>query len=67
MEHERAEAELSGGDWLVAVLSFFLTPLVPLLLAIYNFIRGRKKRGLLYLSVCGVGLLAIFVLAAARA
>jgi len=66
MGNERAEAELSGGDWLVAVLSFFLTPLVPLLLAIYNFIRGRKRRGLLYLSVCGVGVLGILALTLTR-
>lgn len=46
--------ELTGGDWVMAVVSFFLTPLVSILLSIYNFARGRRNQGLLYLGVLGV-------------
>jgi hypothetical protein len=54
-----AEANLVVGDWVFAALSLCLTPIVPLTLAIYNFVRGRKKLGLLYLGVCGVAVLVV--------
>lgn len=46
--------DLKGGDWVMAVVSFFLTPLVPLMLSIYNFARSRRSQGWLYLGVVGV-------------
>jgi hypothetical protein len=57
-EQARAGAQvvgrISGGDWAMAALSFLLTPLAPLLLSIYNFVRARRAQGLLYLAVLGV-------------
>ena len=55
---------LTGGDWVMAVISFFLTPLIPLLLSIYNFAKSRRSQGLLYLwlvisSGCFMASLAI--------
>ena len=41
----------SAGDTWMAIASFFLTPIAPILLAIYNFSRGRKAQGKLYLIV----------------
>ena len=48
---------LSTGDWIMGVVAFFLTPIVSIILAIYNFSRSRKKQGKLYLSVLGIQLL----------
>lgn len=47
-------AKLTGGDWVMAIISFFLTPLIPIILAIYNFARGRRAQGMLYLGVIAV-------------
>lgn len=66
MGNARSEADLSAVDWLVAVLSVLLTPLVPLLLALYNFLRGRRKRGVLYLSVCVVAVAIVGMLTLAK-
>ncbi|UNK42004.1 hypothetical protein MNO14_13755 [Luteimonas sp. S4-F44] len=60
VETARADT-LSGGDWLMAVVSFFLTPIAPLGLAIYNFAKGRKPQGLLYLGVIGAQVLLVAV------
>jgi hypothetical protein len=54
--------ELTGGDWVMAVVSFFLTPIISILLSIYNFARGRRSQGLLYLGVLGVQILLGLVL-----
>lgn len=67
MELSRPEAELSAGDWVFAVLSLLLTPLIPLLLGIYNLIRGRRRRAVLYFSVFGVGALGLAAVVLARA
>ena len=48
---------LSTGDWIMGVVAFFLTPIVSIILAIYNFSRSRKKQGKLYLGVLGIQLL----------
>ena len=53
---------LTGGDWVMAVVSFFLTPLIPFLLLIYNFARSRRSQGLLYLGVLTVQLVLIVIL-----
>jgi len=45
---------LSTGDWVMAVVSFFLTPIVSIILAIYNFARSRKPQGVLYLCVLAI-------------
>lgn len=55
---------LSGGDWVMAVISFFLTPLIPILLAIYNFARSRQPQGRLYLGVLGLQVAVIVLLLA---
>ena len=52
---------LTGGDWVMAVISFFLTPLAPLLLSIYNFARERRSQGLLYLGVIGLQIALIAI------
>ena len=49
-----ASGELTGGDWLMAVISFFLTPIASIALMIYNFARSRRPQGFLYLGVLGV-------------
>ena len=51
---EGASGQLSGGDWAMGVVSFFLTPIVPLILSIYNFAKARRPQALLYLGVIGV-------------
>ena len=66
MGNAKIEAEVTFGDWAVAVLSLLLSPLVPLLLSIYNFTRGRRKLGALYLSVCVFGILVVAVLTLAK-
>lgn len=43
----------------MTAISFLLTPLIPLLLAIYNFARPHRTQGLLYLGVIGVHILLI--------
>ncbi|OGU22791.1 MAG: hypothetical protein A2580_11695 [Hydrogenophilales bacterium RIFOXYD1_FULL_62_11] len=45
---------LTTGDWFLAFVSFFLTPLAPLLLSIYSFARSRRPQGRLYLGVLGL-------------
>ena len=50
---------LSGGDWIMAVVSFFLTPIAPLVLAIYNFAKGKKPQAFLYLGVIGAQVLFV--------
>ena len=57
---------LTGGDWVMAVISFFLTPLIPLLLSIYSFAKSRRSQGLLYLGVIGVQILLFLVMAMGR-
>lgn len=57
---------LTGGDWVMAVISFFLPPLIPLLLSIYNFAKSRRSQGLLYLGVIGVQILLFLVMAMGR-
>lgn len=58
--------KLTGGDWGMAVISFFLTPLVPLLLSIYNFARSCRSQGLLYLGVIGVQVALTAIMAMGR-
>jgi hypothetical protein len=58
--------ELTGGDWVMAVISFFLTPLIPLLLSIYNFAKSRRSQGLLYLGVIGVQIALIAIMTMGR-
>lgn len=53
--------ELTGGDWAMAIISFFLTPLITIILAIYNFARGRRTHGQLYLGVLGVQIVFIAI------
>lgn len=38
----------------MAAISFFLTPLVPLILAIYNLSKGQKSKVKLYFTVIGL-------------
>ena len=47
----RASGQFTGVDWTVAAISFFLTPIAPLTLSLYNFARSRPAQGLLYLIV----------------
>lgn len=54
---------LTGGDWVMAVVAFFLTPLVALILSIYNFAKSRRSQGFLYLGVIGVQVALIVILA----
>lgn len=54
---------LTGSDWAMAVVAFFLTPLVALLLSIYNFAKSRRSQGFLYLGVIGVQIALIVILA----
>lgn len=56
MTQERAQTPLSTGDWVMAAISFFLTPLVPLILAIYNLSKGQKSKVNLYFAVIGLQL-----------
>ena len=66
MEQNGTEPELSLSDWLMAIVSVLLTPLIPLLLGAYNLIKGRRRRGVMYLSACGASVaLAALVLARA--
>ncbi len=53
---------LSAGDWVMAVISFFLTPIVSIILAIYNFARSRKPQGVLYLCVLAIQVVLGFAL-----
>ena len=53
---------LSAGDWVMAVISFFLTPIVTIGLAIYNFARSRKPQGALYLGVLAVQIVTWIIL-----
>ena len=59
----KQENALSTSDWVMAVISFFLTPIVTIALSIYNFSRSRKPQGKLYLGVLGaqivIGLILI--------
>ena len=57
---------LTGGDWVMAIISFFLTPLIPLLLSIYNFAKSRRSQALLYLGVIGMQILLFLVMAMGR-
>jgi hypothetical protein len=61
LEKPGVNTPLTGGDWVMAILSFFLTPLIPIILAVYNFLRGRRSQGLLYLSVLGVQVVLIAI------
>lgn len=58
---EVESSALSTGDWAMAVISFFLTPIVPIILAIYNFARSRKPQGILYLCVLAIQVVIGFV------
>lgn len=58
--------KLTGGDWAMAIISFFLTPLIPLLLSIYNFIKSRRSQGFLYLGVIGVQIFLFLVMTMGR-
>lgn len=54
---------LTAGDWVLAIISFFLTPIVSVALSIYNFTHSRKPQGTLYLGVLALqvgALLALF-------
>lgn len=42
---------LTSRDWGMAAVSLLLTPLVSIVLAIYNFAKSRRSRGLLFLGV----------------
>ena len=57
---------LTGGDWAMAIISFFLTPLIPLLLSIYNFAKSRRSQGFLYLGVIGIQILLFVVMKMGR-
>lgn len=57
---------LTGGDWVMAIISFFLTPLIPLLLSIYNFAKSRRSQGLLYLGVIAIQILLFVVMKIGR-
>lgn len=54
---------LSTSDWIMGIIAFFLTPIVSIILTIYNFSRSRKKQGKLYLSVLGIQVLIGMLLA----
>lgn len=56
------ENVLSAGDWAMAVISFFLTPIVTIGLAIYNFTRSRKSQGALYIGVFAAQTVAWLIL-----
>lgn len=58
---EIKSSALSTGDWVMAVISFFLTPIVSIILAIYNFARSRKPQGILYLCVLAIQVVIGFV------
>lgn len=59
MTQERMHTPLSTGDWVMAAVSFFLTPLAPLILGIYNLSKSQKSKAKLYFAV--IGLQAAFV------
>lgn len=66
MEQNRTESELSLSDWSIAVVSVLLTPLIPLLLGAYNLIKGRRRRGVMYLSVFGASVLVLAAIVLGR-
>ncbi len=49
-EKSKADAPLTTGDWIMAGLCFVLPLLLPIVLAIYNFAKRRKSRGVLYIG-----------------
>ncbi|WP_041390410.1 hypothetical protein [Polaromonas sp. JS666] len=57
---------LSAGDWVMAALCFVLPIVLPILLAIYNFARSQKQRGILYLGTIGVQIVIGVLVAVAR-
>lgn len=59
----KQEDALGTSDWIMAVISFFLTPLVTIALSIYNFSRARKPQGKLYLGVLGAQIVIGLILA----
>ena len=61
-EVQTADAgSLTGGDWVMIVISFFLTPLVAAILALYNFAKGRKPQAAMYLGVIALQVLVILM------
>lgn len=52
---------LSGGDWVMVVISFFLTPLVAAILALYNFAKRRKPQGFAYLGVIALQVVIVLM------
>jgi len=51
--------QLTRGDWVMAVVSFLLTPLFPAALAVYNLLRGARVRAKLYAIVLAVQVLVL--------
>lgn len=66
MSQERTQASITTGDWLMAGISFFLTPLVPLALGTYSAVKRRKPQSLLYFSVIGLQIAALVLLRIVR-